>query len=768
MEQAIPAAAAVQRLRILIQGQVQGVGFRPWIFRHAKQLNLSGSVCNTPAGLLVEVQGPKAENEVFVQTLRQQPPLFAKVEAVHIMEEAARPEADFVILPSSLEGEVLVTFPPDLATCEDCRQELFNPHDRRHLYPFINCTACGPRFTIIRSLPYDRSRTSMRDFALCPACAREYHDPGNRRFEAQPNACPVCGPQLQLLDAAGAALAGEPVAQAAGFLQQGAIVAVKGLGGYHLACLAADSRAVRRLRERKRRPHKALAVMFACMEEIKEHCLLSPGEERELLSPARPIVVLPRKSGCFLPTEISPDSPDIGAFLPYTPLHYLLLQKTGPLIMTSGNFSEEPMVKDEAGLAALLGTVADYALTHNRPIVRQCDDSVLKLSGGGRLFLRRARGFVPHRISLPLAGPAVLACGADVKNTFCLTQDHFAYPSQHIGDLAEEASQEFYLAQVEDFCALHGIKPEVVAHDLHPDYFSTRLARGMAAGRHLAVQHHHAHIAACMAENDVRGLVLGVALDGTGYGPDHTVWGGEILLADYRGFERLAHLQPRPMPGGEQAILHPVRMALSYLHGAGVHAVADMQAWLPALTAGQIENLLALLGKPTYSPLTSSAGRLFDAVAALLGCAGSVTYEGQAAVQLQSLAGEGTDDFYAFEILRGEKAGRISLESMFREIMTDIKQGQNASGIAARFHSTLAEAVAAACEQARAAVKVEQAVLSGGVFQNELFLRMCEKRLSQRGFAVYSHHALPPNDGCISLGQAVIALAQSGANGGEQ
>jgi hydrogenase maturation protein HypF len=803
----MPKDVMNKRVRIEIQGRVQGVGFRPTVWRHATGLGLAGYVRNTPAGVVIEAEGPPAAVDRFVARLRTDPPRQARIDAMQVSDLPVKDSpAPFEIQASGRSGDLRAGMPPDLATCADCRAELFEPANRRHRYPFINCTNCGPRFTIIRELPYDRERTSMAAFDLCPACRKEYLDPADRRFDAQPNACPVCGPRVELIVAENSqqneptlniqrptfnvqlltsnaqypvSSIQHPTAEAAieeavRLLRGDGIVAVKGVGGYHLACSAVSADAVARLRARKRRPHKSLAVMFANLDEILRHAEVSAAEAEWLTSCAAPIVILRRKPASTLSKLISPDTDDIGAFLPYSPLHHLLLAGISPLVMTSGNLAEEPIAMDEEQLQRILGTIADAALVHNRPILRRCDDSVLKLiekqpcveerNGDEqaralhediprhRLTLRRSRGLVPDSIQLPAAGPPVLACGADLKNTICIGRDNEAFLSQHIGDLEDYPAYRFFGETIADLAGLLKVRPEIIAHDLHPDYYSTRFALSpqAGAGRRVAVQHHHAHIAACLAEHQLAGPAIGVALDGTGYGPDGTIWGGEFLVADLKTYRRVGHFKQYRLPGGEEAIRHPERLAFSILQAEGLGEAADL---LPALAAEQRKMLTAMLAQALNSPLTSSAGRLFDAVSALLGLGDSISYEARAAIRLQTLADRNGSGNYPFEI-----AGEVlSFGPMFSVLLTDLRGGTDRAVIAGKFHRTVAAGVSEMCRRIRAAEKLNTAALSGGVFQNDYLLELVKKDLLRDGFAVYSPEAVPPNDGGIALGQAAVA-----------
>ncbi len=746
------------RLRVVVTGRVQGVGFRPSVFRHATELGLSGCVKNTPEGVLAEVQGDEAAVQSFIRRLKESPPRQAQIEKLTVQEIPLGTDGGFQILPSQRSGDLVVGIPPDLAVCADCAADIADPANRRYRYPFTNCTNCGPRFTLVDELPYDREKTSMAAFKQCPDCEREFTDPSDRRFDAQPNACPVCGPALRLLDAAGRVVKTEdPIRTVAGLLRRGGIVAVKSLGGFHLCCDATSDAAIRRLRERKDRPAKALAVMFQSLEEVKRHCQTNDAETAQLQSGAAPVVVLARRPESGLSRLVSPDTDDVGAFLPYTPLHGLLLAEMSPLVMTSGNLAEEPIIKDEAELPLLLGKIADHALVHNRRIVRRCDDSVVKMVSGERMFLRRSRGWVPAPVPLPLGGPPVLACGAELKNVVCLTRGDKAFMSQHIGDMTEYSSYRFFEGVVEDFSRLLKIRPEIVAHDMHPDYRTTRFAAEYPAPRRLAVQHHHAHIASCMAEQGLTEPVIGIALDGTGFGADGTVWGGEFLVATLKEFRRVGHFKQYRMPGSDEAIRHPPRMAYSCLLS---ELGADADNHRSSLSAGERTVLARMVETGLHAPLTSSAGRLFDIVSALLGLCDTISYEGQAAVRLQALADRNVSECYPFEI-KDEDALILSFGPAIQRIVKDVEDGRRKTEVAGRFHRTVAGAVAEMCAAIRSRESLDKVVLSGGVFQNDLLLGLLTRELQDRGFTVYSHRLAPPNDGCISLGQAAVALAVS-------
>lgn len=756
---------AVRRVRITIGGRVQGVGFRPSVYRHATAMGLTGFVRNTARGVEVEAQGTRAQVHRFLSCLRSESPRQAHVESMEVTDiPAVTGEQGFQIVPSARSGDLLVGFPPDLATCSECVRELFTPGDRRYRYPFINCVNCGPRFTIIAELPYDRASTSMAMFPLCPACRREFEDPRDRRFDAQPNACPICGPQLALLDADGQRIETEdPVASAVAMLKAGKILAIKGIGGFHLCCDAKNDEAVLQLRIRKGRREKPFAVMFATCAQVGSFTAAGPDEIMELLSPAAPVVVARRKPAAPLSKWISPDTDDIGVMLPYSPVHHLLLRSVSPLIMTSGNISEEPIAHDETTLRRILGRVADAALVHNRDIVRRCDDSVMKVVGGRRLMLRRSRGFVPQSIGLPFEGPPILAVGAELKNTFCITRGRKAFLSQHIGDLIEHPSWMFFLEAVEDLAVLLKIKPVYVVHDRHPAYESTRFAETFPASHRIAVQHHHAHIAACMAEHGLTGRVLGVAFDGSGMGDDQTIWGGEFLLADYTTYRRVAHIKPFCLPGGDEAVRHPPRTALGVLCAVlDESAEAVVARCFPSLRPEHRRVLFGMIRSKFRSPITTSVGRLFDAVAALLGLCDEIHYEGQAAIRLQTLAARGgAPRMYELECTGDPHQGLVlDYASLVRSLLEDVEKGVPRENIALGFHDALARGVAALCRIVADAENVDRVVLSGGVFQNDLLLQLTEAQLRAAGFIVYWPHDVPPNDAGISLGQAAVALAR--------
>ncbi|MEV0148792.1 carbamoyltransferase HypF [Nonomuraea sp. NPDC050733] len=750
------------RSLIRVEGIVQGVGFRPFVHGLASRYGLAGLVGNDGGGVFIEAEGPPTAVAALVEAVRERAPALAVVERVSVTPVPPTGAGGFRIVPSvagdpGAPGRALV--PPDVATCDDCLAELFDPADRRFRYPFVNCTACGPRFTIITAVPYDRAVTTMAGFALCAACAREYHDPADRRFHAQPTCCPACGPRLALRAPDGTALPGDPLTRAAALVADGAVLAVKGLGGYHLAVDAADEAAVARLRARKRRPDKAFAVMAADLSAARELCEAGEAAAALLTGPRRPIVLLPRRPGAPVAPSVAPDGPDLGVLLPYTPLHHLLCRELArPYVLTSGNLADEPIAHDDGDALRRLGGVADAFLCHDRPIHAPADDSVLRVFRGAPAPVRRSRGYAPEPLTLPWPfRRPVLACGAEQKSTFCLGRGRHAVLSQHLGDLESHLALRAFTDEVVRFRRLLGVDPEVVAHDLHPDYLSTRYAQDLDGVETVAVQHHHAHIASCLADNGEAGPVVGVAFDGTGYGPDGTVWGGELLVASLAAYERAGHLEPVPLPGGVTAIRQPWRMAAACLGAAGEPpdglAVARRNArhW-PAVSA------LAASGGPA-APLTSSAGRLFDAVAALLGVRDTVTYEGQAAIGLEQRADPDVRDGYPVAVT-GTAPVVIRSTDLVRAVAGDLRRGVPAGVIAARFHHGLAGAVVTAVGVVAGATGIGTVALSGGVFANGLLLGGVADGLRARGFRVLTHRRVPCNDGGISLGQAVVAAAR--------
>lgn len=750
------------RWRILVEGIVQGVGFRPFVYNLAAGLGLAGFVRNTAAGVLAEAEGGEERLETFVQQLAAAAPPLAVVESVRCVAVAATGEAGFAIRPSQKGEAPLTLVAPDVATCPECLRELLTPGDRRYRYPFINCTHCGPRYSIVRALPYDRPQTTMADFALCPRCRAEYDEPRDRRFHAQPNACGACGPAYRLVRPDGQTVpqvAGEDVFQAARRLvAAGAVLALKGIGGYHLVCDARREEAVRRLRQRKGREGKPLAVMCRDADQVRRLCLLSPQEERLLSSPARPIVLLPKGEALELAASVAPGNPCLGVMLPYAPPHWLLLEAEDVWVMTSGNRSGEPMVKDDDAALAELAGMADYFLQHNRPIHCGVDDSVARVVAGQAQLLRRSRGYAPRPIRLPGAVPPLLAAGGELKNAFCLARGDHAFVSPHVGDLGHAATYDAYAAQVAHLEGLFGVRPEAVAYDPHPAYLAGRYARQRGLPL-VAVQHHHAHAAAVMAEHALAGPVLALAFDGAGYGEDGRLWGGEFLLARYGGYRRLAHLAYRPLPGGEQAVRQPWRLAAwAWYEAFGEEALRREAPWPPGW---QLVVQAARAGLGT--PLTSSAGRLFDTAAALLGVCGEVHYEGQAALELEGQAAQAA---HAGEVLpwqlrpASDRPWQLDLAPLLAALAAQRRQRAPVPWLAACFHATLAAAAVETAHRLAQAHGLRQVVLGGGVWQNALLLQQVLAGLAAAGLEVFLPRQLPFNDGGLAYGQAAVAGAR--------
>ncbi len=736
-----------------VEGIVQGVGFRPFVYSLANRLGLAGRVHNDVNGVHIEVEGAHSGVEEFLTALERDAPALSEIERVTVVSAEPAGHSGFTIAASDPAGPRRVLVAADTATCEDCLGELADPADRRHRYPFINCTNCGPRFTIVRGVPYDRLLTTMAAFGLCADCSREYHDPGDRRFHAQPTCCPACGPRLRLRDARGTELCGDPIAGAATLLRAGRIVAVKGLGGYHLAVAASDEHAAATLRARKHREDKPFAVMAADLAQARRLCDVDEAAAALLTSRARPIALLPRRPGAPVAPSVAPGNRSLGLMLPYTALHHLLLAElAAPMVLTSGNVSDEPIAYEDDDALTRLGGIADAFLTHDRPIHTRTDDSVIRPGSGEVTVLRRARGYAPEPLALRRPAPRpVLACGADLKNTFCLLQGRRAFVSHHIGDLDDHDTLRTYVEGIDHYCGLFDIRPEIVAHDLHPGYLSTRHALEIPGVEHVAVQHHHAHIASCLADNGDQGPVIGVAFDGHGHGTDGTLWGGEFLHADLLTFRRLGHLAHVPMPGGAAAIRQPWRMAAAYLRDD--HPGLDVAA----RNAGHWAAAVALAA--AGAPLTSSAGRLFDAVAALLGVRDKITYEGQAAIELEQRADPSETGVYPATVTTG---GPLVVEGadLVRAAAADLTAGVDPAVIAGRFHNGVAAAITRACVAIRQDTGLTAVALSGGVFQNALLLGRTVERLRAAGFRVLRHVRVPPGDGGISLGQAAVAAAR--------
>ena len=757
-------AVAVRRA-IDVTGIVQGVGFRPFVYRLAHECNLTGLIANTPAGVTIEVQGEGDLIERFLARLQSEAPPLAKITSLSPRDIEVQTDTAFRIVSSRLDKPPKALISPDVAVCADCLREMMNPRDRRFRYPFINCTNCGPRFTIIRDIPYDRARTSMASFNMCAACQAEYDDPTNRRFHAQPNACWDCGPQLQLWSADGSHVdTAEPIRDAARLLERDAVVAVKGLGGFHLACNARSEVAVNTLRERKRRVEKPFAVMFRLTEDIERACDLGDHARKLLLSFERPIVLLPCRPGTNLSASIAPHNRFLGAFLPYTPLHHLLFSctKLDALVMTSANLSEEPIAIDNQEAAQRLQAIADAYLVHDRDILRRCDDSVVRLAAGRSQQLRRSRGFVPVPVPIERESEPVLAVGGELKNTICVVRGSEAFLSQHIGDLENLESYKFFEEAVEHLQRILEVHPKIIAYDLHPDYFSTKWALAQEGMQLVGVQHHHAHIAACMAENHIDGKVIGIALDGTGYGIDGAIWGGEVLLADYMDFERAAHFEYVPLPGGAAAIHEPWRMAVSYLakhYGKNLSGL-DLP-FLQTIDARRLLVVQQMIDREIHSPRTSSCGRLFDAVAAIVGVRSTVNYEAQAAIEFEMASHDSTDESaYPFDLIPQGTHWQIGTVSLFQSLLSDIQRGESVADISRRFHRGLANVFVELAGKIREQSNLNRVCLSGGCFQNLLLFELLLDGLRAKSFEVYFHSEVPAGDGGISLGQALIAATR--------
>jgi hydrogenase maturation protein HypF len=789
-------------VNIHVTGIVQGVGFRPFVYNLATRLALTGWVRNTSAGVDIEVEGDPDEIDVFVDALSNEKPPLASIDGIEVKPILTNGYSSFDILQSHPIENAFQPISPDVSICPDCLEELFSPTDRRYRYPFINCTNCGPRFTIIDDIPYDRPNTTMASFAMCPDCSSEYNDPFNRRFHAQPIACPVCGPQVWLefsnpslvvnqpLQTLDEHLTRPPAVEVAGdaaiveaqkLLSQGKIIAIKGLGGFHLACDATNEQAVSELRRRKLRVDKPFALMMANISTIKRHCRVDITEEDLLKSFERSIVLLIRQSESNIAREVAPFQDTLGVMLPYTPLHYLLFenrniigaQNSGlvlpaqALVMTSGNLSEEPIAIDNEEARQRLSVLADAFLMHNRPIRTRCDDSVVRVFMSHVYPVRRSRGYAPFPVHLPWEVPAVFAVGGELKNTFCITRDRYAFMSHHIGDLQNYETLQSFENSVAHYERLFRIQPEALAYDLHPDYLASRYVLTRSQQDNLSaigVQHHHAHIAAGMAEHGLPDdyPVIGVAFDGTGYGDDGEIWGGEFLLCTYTWYKRLAHLEYAPLPGGDTAIRKPARIALAYLWQAETGWEKDLPCTV-ALSPIERQTLLSQLKHRVNTPQTSSMGRLFDAVASLIGVRHTVNYEAQAAIELETLVDPAEDDFYLFDFKIShpskaeDKPLLIGSKNLFTAIVKDYRNNIPNPKIAARFHNGVAHMVLNVCQKLRSDTGITEVVLSGGVWQNMTLLLKTITLLQHDRFVVYIHDIVPPNDGGLALGQAVIA-----------
>jgi hydrogenase maturation protein HypF len=777
------------RLKIVIHGAVQGAGFRPFVYRLATEMKLQGWISNSAQGVFIEIEGAKEVLDRFLLRLQKEIPPRAFIQSLEFSFLDPIGFEKFEIRESDATGAKTSIILPDIATCPDCLKEIFSPSNRRYLYPFTNCTNCGPRFSIIESLPYDRLNTSMKKFEMCPECRTEYENPIDRRFHAQPNACPTCGPQLQVWDTGGKKLAErhDALLQAVKAIEAGKIVAVKGIGGFHLMADARNNEAVRRLRERKHREEKPFALMFPSLEDVKKECEVDKLEERLLLSPESPIVLLSRIIGhshfhlpSSISTSVAPNNPYLGCMLPYSPLHHILMGQLGfAVVATSGNLSDEPICTDEHEALDRLHEIADVYLVHNRPIVRHIDDSIVRVMMGRELVIRRARGYAPLPITIRTQhAVSLLAVGAHLKNTIALTSDSNVFVSQHIGDLETKESLDAFHSVVADFQTMYNCKPEYIVCDLHPDYLSSKFARSTGIPL-LEVQHHNAHVASCMAENQLEGEVLGVSWDGTGYGLDGTIWGGEFLLTTKTSFERVATFRPFRLPGGEKAIKEPRRTALGMLYelfGDEVFRRQDLPP-LHAFTSTELELLNQVLLKRVNTPITTSVGRIFDAVASLIGLQQRVNYEGQAAMELEFLTAQSkTKESYAFTMddgrmliekpvaqLENENQKSLTIidwSPFINGILEDVRHNTISPIIAAKFHNTLVEIIIAVAKK----IGQPRVVLSGGCFQNRYLTERAVKRLQEEEFRPSWHQRVPPNDGGIALGQLYAALRSLNAN----
>ncbi len=744
------------RKQIRVHGIVQGVGFRPFVYNLAEKLGLAGYVLNSSAGVLIEVEGETEQIDCFVRELHENPPPLSQIEEISIADLEPNGYAGFVIRASVDEPGQLVPVSPDVSTCPDCLRDFRTPGNRRFGYPFTNCTNCGPRYTITKTIPYDRPMTTMACFPMCEECLREYEDPSNRRFHAQPNACPDCGPSLTLSEETA-----EPILDhVRQLLRQGHIMAIKGLGGFHLVCDPLNDAAVRQLRERKKRSDKPFALMVPDVAAAGKLCFVSDGERAALTSIRRPIVILARRSDAAVSQALAPGNNTLGVMLPYTPLHHLLFDDSlRVLVMTSANLSEEPIVTGNREAVSRLQSIADAFLFHNRDIHTRVDDSVARVFAGRERILRRSRGYAPHPVTLSFPVAEILACGAELKNTFCLTKQHHAFLSQHIGDLENYETLVFYRETLDRMQQLFRIAPSVVAYDLHPQYLSTKLALEMTDLPQIGVQHHHAHIASCMAENGITDKVIGVAFDGTGFGTDGKIWGGEFLVADFHGFERRAHFRYIPLAGGDRAVREPWRLGLSYLHdtyGAQLDSI-DLPL-LRRIAPKKIATVRSMIERRINTVETSACGRLFDAVASIAGVRDEVNFEAQAAIELEAGALSGVEASYPFEISSGNP-WQIDVRPMIENIVRDVLAAKPTGWISTAFHNTVAAIIVEVCIRLRSAERINRVCLSGGTFQNVYLVERALAALRGHGFEVFLHSKVPPNDGGISLGQAVIANA---------
>jgi len=757
----------MKRKQIRIKGIVQGVGFRPFIYSLANRYGLNGFVLNDTEGVMVEVEGSKVFIDEFLLDIKNQVPPLSIIEQILVRELPVTGYKKFAIKPSASKKEKFVLISPDIATCDDCLDELFDPENRKYGYPFLNCTNCGPRFTIIENIPYDRGKTTMAKFPMCRECQNEYDNPFNRRFHAQPNCCSECGPHLALLDKSGKEIATKSsIIRTCEFLRMGKIVAIKGLGGFHLACDARNQEVVAKLRRGKRREEKPFALMAKDIQSIKTFCKVNELEQKLLISNRKPIVLLEKIEPNLIAAAVAPQQKYLGMMLPYTPIHHLLFSSLSALVMTSGNFSNEPIVYSNCKALEQLGDVADYFLVHNRKIHTRCDDSVTRIFNGSEMLVRRSRGYVPEPVEFPYK-KQILSCGAQLSSTFCLTRDNYAFMSHYIGDLENLETLEAFEEGIEHFKKLFSIEPQIIAYDLHPEYLSTKYAKQLLKNNHnligVPIQHHHAHIVSCMVDNCIDEKVIGIAFDGLGYGTDGNLWGGEFFTADFNNFQRMAHFQNIPMPGGTKAIDEPWRMAISYLYQTyGKDFDKIKIACLTKLNKKSLELVTKIICLNINSPLTSSVGRLFDAVSSLLGICDRINYQGQAAIELEMAiespgTTEDTGHSYGYTVKEINGIFIIEPACIISGIVEDIIHRLPASIISLRFHTAIAGIIVDICDRIRKTTGLNSVVLTGGVFQNMFLLRKAIKGLDKKGFNTFTQHRVPTNDGGIALGQAVIA-----------
>lgn len=760
-------------VKIEVKGIVQGVGFRPYIHKLANICKLKGWVLNSTKGVTIELEGNPGSVNNFINTFYKNPPPLSKIEDIKIETIQFKNYKNFTIKESKKEKKEFLPISPDISVCNDCLSEIFDQSDRRYLYPFTNCTNCGPRFTIIKNIPYDRKNTTMEEFKMCSECKKEYEDINDRRYHAQPNACVKCGPLVTLVDSKNKKLAkkNKAIIKTAELLKKGKIIAIKGIGGYHLACDASNNKAVANLKKRKGREDKPLAIMSADINSIKKYCILDKYEEAVINHYTRPIVLLKKKPGYCIAENVAKGQNYLGVMLPYSPFHYILLnylKKTMPaLVMTSANYSDEPLTKSNNEAFEKLKNIADYFLIHDRKIHISCDDSVVNIINKKPAIIRRARGYVPYPITLPSNNNQVLACGAELKNTFCVTREKHAFVSQHIGDLKNAETLEHYKFMASHFLKFFRIIPEKVACDLHPDYLSARFAEEFAKKhkiRLVKIQHHFAHIAGCLADNNINEKVIGVAYDGAGLGNDNTIWGGEFLIADLHSFERAAHFKYLRLPGGDASSKNPNRSALSYLYSSfGEDFLKQNLEFIKTFSKKETTILNTMLTKEINSPLTSSTGRLFDAASSMLNICHYNSYEGQAAIELQMTAERCLNKqktAYEYKLYEDNGKTIIDWRPIILSIVSDIKRGIPKETIAYKFHSTVSKFTVEVCLNLSRKYNINKIALSGGVFQNKLLAEMLTKDLSGNGFTCYTHHQVPANDAGISLGQAAISAEE--------